>query len=145
MREKSKKRKTRKNPSRKARSRRAHRAERRGRAAIGRKTRPPAERRHTARASGFEAKVHCLVPPAQVQDISLRGVYLLLPDPPPVGEDLDLKLSLRSGESIDARGVVKRMELGRGAAVEFTELKPAAQELLAQFLSLQFAKKDTAH
>ena len=88
--------------------------------------------------------MQCLVPPAQVQDISLHGVYLLLPDPPPAGEDLNLRLSLRSGESFEARGVVKRMEMGRGAAVEFTELNPAAQELLAQFLSLQFAKKDAA-
>ncbi|HUK54611.1 MAG TPA: PilZ domain-containing protein [Candidatus Binatia bacterium] len=101
----------------------------------------PAERRHSPRAAGIQADVQCLAPPAQVQDISLHGVYLLLPDPPPAGEDLDLKLSFRSGESIDARGVVKRMELGRGAAVEFTELNPAAQELLSQFLSLQFAQK----
>jgi len=105
---------------------------------------PPAERRHSPRAADLQANVQCLAPPAQVQDISLHGVYLLLPDPPPAGEDLDLKLSLRSGENIEARGVVKRMELGRGAAVEFTELTPAAQALLAQFLSLQFAKKDAA-
>jgi hypothetical protein len=47
---------------------------------------------------------------------------------------------LRSGEDIDARGVVRRLEPGRGAAVEFTELSPAARDLLAQFLSLQFSK-----
>ena len=93
----------------------------------------------------MQANVRCLVPPAEVQDISLRGVYLLLPDPPPAGEDVDLKLSLRSGENFEARGVVKRMELGRGAAVEFTELTPAAQALLAQFLSLQFAQKEGKH
>lgn len=106
---------------------------------------PPAERRHSRRASGIRANVQCLAPPAEVQDISLHGVYLLLPDPPPAGEDLDLKLSLRSGESFAARGVVKRMEMGRGAAVEFTELTPAAQALLTQFLSLQFAQKDGRH
>jgi len=105
---------------------------------------PPAERRHSPRASGIHTGVQCVTPPARVQDLSLHGVYLLLSDPPPAGEDLDLRLSLRSGESIEARGVVKRMELGRGAAVEFTELTPAAQELLAQFLSLQFAKKEPA-
>jgi PilZ domain len=105
----------------------------------------PAERRHSPRVADIQANVQCLVPRAQVQDISLHGVYLLLPDPPPAGEDLDLRLSLRSGENIEARGIVKRVELGRGAAVEFTELNPAAQELLAQFLSLQFAKKDTSH
>jgi PilZ domain len=105
---------------------------------------PPAERRNSPRAAGIQASVHCLAPPAQVHDISLHGVYLLLPDPPPAGEDLDLRISLRTGESIAARGVVKRLELGRGAAVEFTELNPAAQALLAQFLSLQFAQKDPA-
>ena len=102
----------------------------------------PAERRHSPRAARIQADIRCLAPPAQVQDVSLRGVYLLLPDPPPAGEDLDLRLSLRTGKSIEARGVVKRVEMGRGAAVEFTELDPAAQQLLAQFLSLQFEKKD---
>jgi len=83
--------------------------------------------------------MECRDPHAVIRDISLDGVYLLLPDPPPSGQELNLRLSLRTGESIDARGVVRRLELGRGAAVEFTELSPAARGLLAQFLSLQFS------
>ncbi len=83
----------------------------------------------------------CRAPQARVRDISFAGVYLLLPDPPPSGEDLKLDLSLRTGEHIDARGVVRRLELGRGAFVEFTELSAAAREILAQFLSLQFSEK----
>jgi hypothetical protein len=98
-----------------------------------------AERRHSRRASHLEGQVECRTPAARVHDISLDGVYLLLPDPPPSGEELTLRLSLRSGENIDAHGVVRRLELGRGAAVEFTELSPAARALLAQFLSLQFS------
>ncbi|HKM90782.1 MAG TPA: PilZ domain-containing protein [Candidatus Acidoferrales bacterium] len=101
----------------------------------------PAERRHSPRASGVQAQVECRAPVAHIRDISLAGVYLLLPDPPPSGEELTLRLSLRSGENIDARGVVRRLELGRGAAVEFTNLSPAARDLLAQFLSLQFSEK----
>jgi len=101
----------------------------------------PAERRRSPRASKVQAQVECRAPAAQIRDISLAGVYLLLPDPPPSGEELALRLSLRSGENIDARGVVRRLELGRGAAVEFTSLSPAARELLAQFLSLQFSEK----
>jgi PilZ domain len=101
----------------------------------------PAERRHSPRASQVQAQVECKSPAAQVRDLSLSGVYLLLPDPPPSGEELALRLSLRSGENIDARGVVRRLELGRGAAVEFTSLSPAARDLLAQFLSLQFSEK----
>jgi len=101
-----------------------------------------AERRHSPRASDLQAQVECRAPVARVRDISLNGVYLLLPDPPPSGEELTLRLSLRSGENIDAQGVVRRLELGRGAAVEFTSLSPAARELLAQFLSLQFAKME---
>jgi len=101
----------------------------------------PAERRHSRRASKVQAQVECKSPAAQVRDLSLNGVYLLLPDPPPSGEELALRLSLRSGENIDARGVVRRLELGRGAAVEFTNLSPAARDLLAQFLSLQFSEK----
>jgi hypothetical protein len=84
--------------------------------------------------------MECRKPAARIRDISLAGVYLLLPDPPPSGEELKLKLSLRTGEHFDARGVVRRLELGRGAAVEFTELSPAARALLAQFLSLQFSE-----
>jgi len=101
----------------------------------------PAERRQSPRASKVQAQVECRAPAAQIHDLSLSGVYLLFPDPPPSGEELALRLSLRSGESIDARGVVRRLELGRGAAVEFTSLSPAARELLAQFLSLQFSEK----
>jgi hypothetical protein len=108
-------------------------------------SKPKSERRHSRRASHVQAQVQCRVPAAQVRDISLHGVYILLPDPPPSGEEFELQLSLRSGESIDARGVVRRLELGRGAAVEFTELSPAARDLLAQFLSLQFAEDKKAN
>jgi PilZ domain len=102
---------------------------------------PPQERRRSPRADRVQGRLECRAPEARVRDISLAGVYLLLPDPPPSGEDLKLQLSLRSGEQIDARGVVRRLELGRGAFVEFTELSAGARELLAQFLSLQFSEK----
>ncbi|HTP43548.1 MAG TPA: PilZ domain-containing protein [Candidatus Acidoferrum sp.] len=104
------------------------------------------ERRRSRRAASVQGKLECKAPAASIRDISLAGVYLLFPDPPPSGEELELKLSLRSGEEIDAHGVVRRLELGRGAAVEFTELSPSARALLVQFLSLQFSesgKKET--
>ena len=82
------------------------------------------------------------MPAARVRDISLDGVYLLLPDPPPSGVELKLQLSLRTGENIIAHGVVRRLELDRGAAVEFTELSQPARELLAQFLSLHFTEEN---
>jgi hypothetical protein len=99
------------------------------------------ERRKSPRADHVQGRLECRDPQARVRDISLAGVYLLLPDPPPSGEDLKLKLSLRSGEQIEARGVVRRLELGRGAFVEFTELSGTARDALAQFLSLQFSEK----
>ena len=101
---------------------------------------PAKERRRSRRAEHVQGKLECRSPEASIRDISLAGVYLLLPDPPPSGEDLKLQLSLGSGERIDAHGVVRRLELGRGAAVEFTELSPAARALLVQFLSLQFSE-----
>jgi PilZ domain len=103
---------------------------------------PMKERRKSRRAESVHGQLECRAPAARVRDISVAGVYLLLPDPPPWGEDLKLELSLRSGEHIDARGVVRRLELGRGAFVEFTELSATARELLAQFLSLQFSEKE---
>ena len=93
----------------------------------------------------MQGELECRSPAAHIRDISLAGVYLLLPDPPPSGEDLNLQLSLRSGEQFDARGVVRRLELGRGAAVEFTELSPAARAFLVQFLSLQFSETEKKH
>jgi PilZ domain len=105
----------------------------------------PSERRHSRRAEHVETQVECSMPAAKVRDISLDGVYLLLPDPPPSGVELKLQLSLRSGENITARGVVRRLELDRGAAVEFTELSQAARELLAEFLSLQFSQGNRDH
>lgn len=103
----------------------------------------PKERRRSRRAENVKGKLDCLAPSARVRDISLAGVYLLFPDPPPVGEDLKLRLSLRSGEQFEALGVVRRLELGRGAAVEFTELSPSARASLVQFLSLQFTETGT--
>ena len=100
----------------------------------------PKERRRSRRVAQVQGKLECRAPAASIRDISLAGVYLLLPDPPPAGQDLKLRLSLRSGEQIDALGVVRRLELGRGAAVEFTELSSAARALLVQFLSLQFSE-----
>jgi len=106
---------------------------------------PPNERRKTRRAVHVQRQVECRDPAARVRDVSLAGVYLLLPDPPPSGQDLKLKLSLQSGEEIDARGVVRRLELGRGAFVEFTELSDRAREILAQFLTLQFSESNSKH
>lgn len=103
---------------------------------------PMQERRRSRRAGHVQGQLECRAPAARVRDISLAGVYLLLPDPPPSGEELNLELSLRSGEHIGARGVVRRLELGRGAFVEFTEVSAAARDLLAQFLSLQFSQKE---
>ena len=103
---------------------------------------PAKERRRSRRAEHVQGKLECRSPLATIRDISLAGVYLLLPDPPPSGEDLKLQLSLGSGERIDAHGVVRRLELGRGAFVEFTELSETGRGLLAQFLSLQFSQDD---
>jgi hypothetical protein len=102
-------------------------------------TQPPAERRQQPRATGVQAQLECLVPSARIRDISLSGVYLLVAEPPAIGEDVGLRLWLRSGESIDARGIVKRIEPGRGAAVEFTQMDDAGRKLLAEFLSLHFS------
>jgi hypothetical protein len=100
---------------------------------------PTVERRQRPRATGVQEQLECLVPSARIRDISLSGVYLLLAEPPATGQDVQIRIWLRSGESIDAHGVVRRVEPGRGAAVEFTEMDTAGRNLLAQYLSLHFS------
>jgi hypothetical protein len=100
---------------------------------------PPDERRQRPRATSVQEQLECVAPSARIRDISLSGVYLLLAEPPETGQDVQLRIWLRSGENIDARGVVRRVEPGRGAAVEFTDMDAAGRDLLTQFLSLHFS------
>ena len=56
-----------------------------------------------------------------LSDLSASGLYVQTPSPAPVGETLALMFE-SPGKAIQARGIVRRSDPGRGMGVEFSEM-----------------------
>ena len=56
-----------------------------------------------------------------IADLSLNGVFVLDPDPLPIGTHIHFELRL-GDHSIPVRGVVLRSVAGKGMGIQFTEL-----------------------
>ena len=92
------------------------------------------ERRHTERAmvpldgewhgaSGHRS--------GRIADISIGGCFVESMATPSVGEQVGVKVTLPSGEALEALGEVAYVAMGMGFGVRFLDLTPAQQELLA--------------
>jgi len=72
---------------------------------------------------------------ARIDDVSLTGCFVNTYGPVAVGERIELKILLRSGEWLEVNGHVANYQHGVGFGLAFTELtwakKKALQDLIA--------------
>jgi hypothetical protein len=70
---------------------------------------------------------------SQVSDLSLGGVFIPTPEPPPVGTSIKLVFEM-SGRNIRARAIVRRSVSGNGMGVEFVAMGYEERGLLIHLL-----------
>ncbi len=69
-----------------------------------------------------------------VRDISLAGAFIEDPRPIPPGHVIRLRVQLSANESITANVMVRRVEEGRGMAVEFLAMDDADRNRLRKIV-----------
>jgi hypothetical protein len=70
---------------------------------------------------------------SRVSTLGLGGLFILTPEPPPVGEVVKLIFEVPDGE-VHARGVVRDSLPGKGMGVAFTSMGQDARARLQQLL-----------
>ncbi len=71
--------------------------------------------------------------PTDIRDLSLQGVYVLDPDPLPVGSQLAFSL-IAEGTEIDLEGVVRHVQ-EEGMGIEFTRVSAVSKRRLRIYIA----------
>jgi PilZ domain len=70
---------------------------------------------------------------SRVQTLSMGGMFISVPDPPPVGTKLRLSFEVPGGD-VQAEAIVRNIVPGEGMGVEFTKLRLKDRILLEKLL-----------
>ncbi len=60
---------------------------------------------------------------SRLETISLGGVFIRTPEPPPVGSMINMLLDMRNGD-VRARAIVRRVAPSKGMGIEFISMTP---------------------
>ncbi len=60
---------------------------------------------------------------SRVETLSLGGVFIYTPEPPPVGSTINILLDMQNGD-VRARAVVRRVAPRKGMGIEFISMTP---------------------
>ena len=71
---------------------------------------------------------------SRVGTLSMGGIYVCVPNPPPVGTKLKLAFEVPGGD-VQTEGVVRNIEAGKGMGIQFTRLNPKDRVLLQRLLN----------
>ena len=71
---------------------------------------------------------------SRVGTLSMGGIYICVPNPPPVGTKLKLAFEVPGGD-VQTEGVVRNLEAGKGMGIQFTRLNPKDRVLLQRLLN----------
>jgi PilZ domain-containing protein len=96
------------------------------------------ERRHNERQKVLlEAKWESMSArhEARIDDVSLSGCFVNTYGPATVGEPIELKILLRSGEWLELKGHVATYQHGVGFGLAFTDLNYAKKRALQDLIS----------
>lgn len=99
-------------------------------------SKPDHERRLSPRVLDADVvQIEFLAPSSKVRDLSVSGLYLADPRPLQRGQPVELKLTLGAGEPIHIRGMVRRVDPGAGAAIEFIRIDAAGRRRIKEFIT----------
>jgi hypothetical protein len=71
---------------------------------------------------------------SRIHSLSLGGLFILTPDPPPVGALVKLLLDLPSGE-VRARAVIRHAKQGKGMGIKFVSMGQEGRARLKQLMA----------
>jgi hypothetical protein len=95
-----------------------------------------AERRLDPRAPANGAvQAEYVMPAPRVRDISISGLYLEDSRTFVRGQTIDLRLRLGDEQPIEVTGMVRRVDPGRGVAIEFTHIDAHSRRRLKEYVS----------
>jgi PilZ domain-containing protein len=60
---------------------------------------------------------------SRLETLSLGGVFIRTPEPPPIGSTLNLLLDMQNGD-VRARAIVRRVTPSKGMGIEFISMTP---------------------
>ncbi len=92
-------------------------------------------RRHAPRITEAAGPIEYVAPSPRVRDLSLNGAYVLDTRPFHIGESVEFRLWLGPRDSIVVRGMVRRVETGKGMALEFIHIDGTDRRRLKDYLS----------
>jgi hypothetical protein len=68
---------------------------------------------------------------SRLETLSLGGVFIHTPEPPPVGSMINMLLDMQSGD-VRARAIVRRVAPSKGMGIEFISMSPEDRARLNQ-------------
>jgi PilZ domain len=71
---------------------------------------------------------------SRVGTLSMGGIFICVPTPPPVGTKLKLAFEVPGGE-VQTEGIVRNIEPGKGMGIEFTRLNAKDRVLLQRLMN----------
>jgi hypothetical protein len=71
---------------------------------------------------------------SRVGTLSMGGIFICVPAPPPVGTKLKLAFEVPGGE-VQTEGVVRNIEPGKGMGIQFTRLNAKDRVLLQRLMN----------
>ena len=71
---------------------------------------------------------------SRVGTLSMGGIFICVPNPPPVGTKLKLAFEVPGGE-VQTEGIVRNIEAGKGMGIEFTRLNAKDRVLLQRLMN----------
>ena len=71
---------------------------------------------------------------SRVGTLSMGGIFICVPVPPPVGTKLKLAFEVPGGE-VQTEGIVRNIEPGKGMGIEFTRLNAKDRVLLQRLMT----------
>jgi hypothetical protein len=66
---------------------------------------------------------------SRLETLSLGGVFIHTPEPPPIGSAINILLDMQNGD-VRARAVVRRVAPSKGMGIEFISMTPEDRALL---------------
>jgi hypothetical protein len=93
------------------------------------------DRRLSPRVAGGELEIQYLAPIPHIRDLSLSGFYIIDPRLFQRGQTVEFRISLGDAKPIVATGMVRRVEPGKGMAVEFIRIDADARRRIKEFIA----------
>jgi hypothetical protein len=92
-------------------------------------------RRLNPRVESEEISIQYLSPIPRVRDLSADGLYVLDPRPFQRGQTVEFRLTFGSGEPMVVSGMVRRVEPGKGMAIEFIHIGADARRRVKEYIA----------